>query len=114
MTLHIQRVAGVVLAAGLCFAGLAAADGRPSNMGGSQNRVIGEATYRCQGNITVHVTQMPDRVRVDFAGQTLDLAQNVSGTAYNNNQFRWFSKGKVSYMKRIGNGSLVLTNCMPV
>lgn len=116
MTLHTQRVSGAVLAFGLCFAGLAAADGGPSNMSGAQNKVIGQATYRCKGGITVHVTQMPNSVRVDFAGQTqmLDLAQGTSGIAYNNNQFSWFSKGKTSYMKRIGNGSLVLTNCMPV
>lgn len=116
MTLYPQRVSGTVLAVGLCFAGLAAADGGPSNMSGAQNKVIGQATYRCKGGIMVHVTQMPNSARVDFAGQTqmLDLTQGAGSIAYNNNQFSWFSKGKISYMKRIGNGSLVLTNCTPV
>lgn len=85
-------------------------------MNGAQNEVIGQATYRCKGGITVHITQMPNSARVDFAGQTqtLDLTQDASGVAYQNNQFSWFSKGKVSYMKRVGNGSLALSDCMPL
>ncbi len=116
MTIHSHRVFCAALATGLGFAGFAAAGGGPTAMSGLQNEVIGQATYRCKGGIVVHITQMPNSARVDFAGQsqTLDLTQDATGIAYQNNQFSWFSKGKTSYMKRVGNGSLALTDCMPL
>ena len=114
--MHTPRFFSAILAVGLGFAGLAAAGGGPTAMSGAQNEVIGQATYRCKGGIMVHITQMPNSARVDFAGQTqtLDLTQDASGIAYQNNQFSWFSKGKASYMKRVGNGSLALSDCMPL
>ena len=54
--------------------------------------------------------------RVEFAGQTqtLNLVEEASGVAYQNSEFSWFSKGKTSYMKKVGTGSLALTDCVPV
>jgi len=91
------------------------ASGGPAAMTPGQSRqVIAQSDYRCRGGIRVHVTQMPDTARVDFAGrsQTLDLTPGANGVSYSNDRFTWFSRGRTSYMRDARSGTLALTDCV--
>jgi membrane-bound inhibitor of C-type lysozyme len=116
MALNSPSVLAPALVVGLLTCAVALAGGGPTASTGQADRVIGQATYRCKGGVTVHITQMTSSARVDFAGQTqtLELTPEASGVAYQNSDFSWFSKGRASYMKNINTGSLVLTDCVPV
>jgi membrane-bound inhibitor of C-type lysozyme len=108
----------VLIASTLLIAvGSVRASGGPTPVAAAdRNQIIGQSHYRCRGGIRVQVTQMQGTARVDFAGrsQTLQLAPEGSGVAYQNNDFAWFSQGKTSYMKSMHSGNLTLTDCVAV
>ncbi|WP_407570472.1 MliC family protein [Deinococcus altitudinis] len=114
---RLRPLAPVALLTVTLFAavGTVQASGGPTPVAAAdQNQIIGQSKYRCRGGIQVQVTQMPDTARVDFAGrsQTLKLAPEGSGMAYQNNDFAWFSQGKTSFMKNTHSGNLALTDCV--
>jgi membrane-bound inhibitor of C-type lysozyme len=103
----------LLAAASLAQAGGGSSAPDADSKGAGNNRVVGQASFRCKGGIRVQVTQMPDRARVDFAGrsQVLKLVPDSSGT-YQNSSYTWFTKGKVSYMKNMNSGGLDLSGCV--
>ncbi|WP_216328364.1 MliC family protein [Deinococcus aestuarii] len=111
------------LRVGLCSSvllgvgGTALADGgpaAPTTAGGEQ--VLGRATFRCQGGVRVQVTLLPNRARVQFAGQTriLNQADGVGGVLYQGGGFAWVSTGGVASMKEVRSGRLALRGCVQV
>ncbi|BDP40351.1 hypothetical protein DAETH_03200 [Deinococcus aetherius] len=108
---------GLLPVALLSVGGTALADGGPavaSSAGGDQ--VLGRATFRCQGGIRVQVTLLPDRARVEFAGQTrvLSQADGAGGVLYQGGGFAWVSNGGVASMKETRSGRLALRGCVQV
>ncbi|WP_102127613.1 MliC family protein [Deinococcus planocerae] len=113
-----------VVRVGLCsvvllpFGGTALADGLPaaSSPSAGGERVLGRATFRCQGGIRVQVTLLPNRARVQFAGQTrvLNQADGAGGVLYQGGGFAWVSNGEVASMKETRSGRFALRGCVQV
>ncbi|WP_216328366.1 MliC family protein [Deinococcus aestuarii] len=116
----------VVLRVGLCLTallpagGTAFADGAPglttASAPAGQDRVIERVVFRCQGGVRVQVTRMPNRARIEFAGQTrtLDLADGVNGVRYRSGGFAWVNDGKVASMQNTRSGAQPVSGCVRV
>lgn len=106
---------GFCLMAPLIFGGRALADGLPAASSGG-DRVVGRATFRCQGGIRVEVTLLPNRARVEFAGQArvLNQASGEGGVLYQGGGFAWVSSGKTAAMRDTRSGKLALRGCVQV
>lgn len=111
----------VSLGLGLCSVTLlvwgaaALADGIPAASAGG-DQVVGRATFRCQGGIRVEVTLLPNRARVEFAGQArvLNQASGEGGVLYQGGGFAWVSSGKTAAMRDTRSGKLALRGCVQV
>lgn len=110
-TSSVDRLSVAALVAGLFIsAGSALADGGAYRASTPvAERVIAQATYRCQGGVQVQVTQMKDSARVEVAGRTRTL--KLSGATYRNAEVTWFTQGQTSAMRNNRSGQLQLSGC---